>query len=136
MKIIVCLDDKNGMLFHNRRQSSDRILSNKIMELTGKSKLWMHPYSYKLFDMTAQNICIDPLFLQKAGEAEYCFVETEDITDCAANVEEIILFRWNRTYPADLYFPVGLLKDFSKKDEIVTFRGNSHDEITMEVYTR
>lgn len=136
MKIIVCLDDKNGMLFHNRRQSSDRILSNKIVELTVKSKLWMHPYSRKLFDMAQQNICVDPFFLQKAGQGEYCFVETEDVSAYAASIEEIIIFRWNRTYPGDFYFPMELLKNFRKKDDVLTFCGNSHNKITMEVFTR
>ncbi len=136
MKIIVCLDDRNGMLFHKRRQSSDRVLTGKIIELAGESTLWMHPYSQKLFDGTAQNICVDPLFLKRAGQGDYCFVETEDVSAYAASIEEIILFRWNRAYPADLYFPVELLKAFGRKDHVLTFCGNSHDKITMEVFVR
>lgn len=136
MKIIVCLDDRNGMLFHNRRQSSDRILCGKIMELAGESTLWMHPYSQKLFDATAQNICIAPLFLRQAQQGEYCFVETEDVSAYATSIEEIIIFRWNRTYPGDFFFPMELLKNFQKKDDVLTFCGNSHDKITMEVFTR
>lgn len=136
MKIIVCLDDRDGMLFHKRRQSSDRVLIDKIVEMTTHSTLWMDPYSQKLFDATKQNICADPLFLQRAAQGEFCFVENEDVSPYAASIEEIILFRWNRTYPADLYFPMALLSDFHKKGDTLTFCGNSHDMISMEVFIR
>lgn len=136
MKIIVCLDDRNGMLFHKRRQSSDRILSGKIIEIAGENTLWMHPYSRKLFDETAQNIRVDAQFLERAGQSDYCFVETEDVTPYAAAIKEVILFRWNRTYPADTYFPMELLKAFQRKGATLTFCGNSHDNISMEVFIR
>ena len=32
MRLIVCLDDKNGMAFNHRRQSRDRIVTEKIEE--------------------------------------------------------------------------------------------------------
>lgn len=39
MKLIVCMDDKNGMAFNHRRQSRDRVLAERIMELTENAKL-------------------------------------------------------------------------------------------------
>ena len=33
MNIIVCLDDKNGMMFNKRRQSQDKLLRSDIKEL-------------------------------------------------------------------------------------------------------
>ena len=41
MKIIVCVDNQNGMMFNHRRQSQDRVLRKRILELTGGEKLWM-----------------------------------------------------------------------------------------------
>ena len=38
MKIIVCVDNQNGMMFNHRRQSQDRVLRKRIMELTGGKK--------------------------------------------------------------------------------------------------
>ena len=49
MKIIVCVDNQNGMMFNHRRQSQDRVLRKRIMELTGGKKLWMNAYSQKQF---------------------------------------------------------------------------------------
>lgn len=136
MKIIVCLDDKNGMLFHNRRQSKDRVLIEKVLELTRDSTLWMHSYSQTLFERTLDKICVDDCFLEKAGQGEYCFVENADVAPYNASVEELIVFRWNRIYPTDLNFPIELLNDFQKRDEIFSFSGNSHDKITVEVYDK
>lgn len=39
MRLIVCLDDKNGMAFNHRRQSRDRIVTEKIEELAKGSVL-------------------------------------------------------------------------------------------------
>lgn len=49
MKIIVCVDNQNGMMFNHRRQSQDRVLKKRILELTGGKKLWMNAYSQKQF---------------------------------------------------------------------------------------
>ena len=49
MKIIVCVDNQNGMMFNHRRQSQDRVLRKRILELTGGEKLWMNAYSQKQF---------------------------------------------------------------------------------------
>ena len=35
MKIIVCVDNQNGMMFNHRRQSQDCVLRKRILELTG-----------------------------------------------------------------------------------------------------
>ena len=34
MKMIVCLDDRNGVSFNNRRQSRDRVVIQDILTLT------------------------------------------------------------------------------------------------------
>ena len=41
MKIIVCIDKNNGMMFNNRRQSQDKILIDDIIKVTKDKKLYM-----------------------------------------------------------------------------------------------
>ena len=41
MIIMVCVDDNNGMMFNKRRQSQDRVLRQRMLELAGEKKLWM-----------------------------------------------------------------------------------------------
>lgn len=136
MKILLTLDDNNGLMFNRRRQSRDIVVREKITELTAGVKLWMNNYSQGQFQDVERDICVDEDFLCKAEEGEYCFVENVGICGAADRVEEMILFKWNRKYPCDFRL------DFLPWDhgftcvETEEFQGNSHDKITMEVWRR
>lgn len=134
MIILVCLDDNNGMRFNNRRQSRDQYLYQHIAELVKDCILWMNAGSEQLFNGLPLDIRVDPCFLEKAGEGEYCFVEDEDISNFLPNIEKLIVFRWNRVYPSDMKFPTCLLDNDLKKTDESAFPGKSHVEITQEVY--
>ena len=133
MKIVVCIDKSNGMLFNGRRQSQDSVLRARILELSSNEKLWMSPYSAKQFDVNAQ-IEIDAEYQKRAGKDDFCFVEDKEIT--SENVESFYIFNWNRKYPADLFFSVDLKAEGFKKIKKEEFKGNSHDKITLEIYSR
>ena len=135
MILIICVDDQFGMMFNDRRQSSDRAVIKRIIEMSNGNRLWMDPYSTVLFPESTQ-ICCDINFLRRASRGDYCFVETVDIENNLDCAEKIILFRWNRRYPADLYFPVTALDNGWRRVEISEFTGTSHERITMEVYER
>ena len=130
MNIIVCLDDKNGMLFNKRRQSSDIRLIDRIMEITSAATLLTNSYSAKQF---SDNIIINENFLNIAKAGEYCFVENCDIKDYKEKIEKIIIYRWNRVYPADMFFPIEILEGL-KLASTYEFKGNSHEKITEEIY--
>lgn len=133
MNIIICVDKKNGMLFNGRRQSQDRVLREKIMELCPGKKIWMNSYSASQFSEYS-NTSVSEDFLQQAGPGEYCFVENVSLT--LDNVNEIYIFQWNRHYPADTYFDIDLKKNGFKKKKQEDFKGSSHDKITLEIYER
>ena len=135
MIVMLCVDDKNGMLFNRRRQSKDRVLCQHILELVGTGRLWMSPYSKKQFADTKQaEVIVDEAYLEKAGAGDYCFVEDRDVALYENRIEQIILFRWNRIYPADIFFTLDISGYTLEKTE--NFAGNSHDKITKEIYRR
>ena len=103
MKLITCLDDKNGILFHCRRQSQDRGLRAFIKDMVKDTRLYMNSYTYELYkDIPNAVVCDD--FLEKADTGDYCLVEDCPVKEYEDRIEELILFRWNKIYPADLYF--------------------------------
>ena len=61
-------------------------------------------------------------------------VEKENPGTVEEKIEKIILYRWNRVYPADVHFPI----DFSgwKLVQAEEFAGSSHEKITEEIYER
>lgn len=122
------------MLFNHRRLSRDRRVCEKILDYSNKKELWMNAYSRKLFTNLTDinNIQVDEEFLDKSQSI--CFVENQDITPYLPKIDTLVLFRWNRDYPADFFFTV----DLSQWNLISTedFEGTSHEKITMEVYKK
>lgn len=135
MVLIVCVDDRNGMMFHKRRQSQDRILRKRILERAGRQRIWMSQDTAKQFEGEKQAVIrTDEHFFQKAGPGEFCFVEDPAFIEGDETIEKIICYRWNRTYPGDAYFPIKLAS--WKRIAWETFAGYSHEKITEEIYIR
>ena len=132
MIIIACLDDGNGMLFNKRRQSSDKVLTDRIIKLCENRRLLVNEYSAKLFGEA--EILVSNDFLKIANKGDYCFVENADITEFAEKIERIIIYRWNRKYPSDFKFPISILEKM-RLVSTENFVGNSHSEITEEIYS-
>lgn len=135
MRIILCIDDNNGISFHHRRQSQDRALVSRLLSLAGGHRLWMNSRSKRQFpDPCPANLLVDEAYLEKAGPTDYCFVEDQDIAPYAHQMDRLILFKWNRSYPADVYLTLDLSS--WRLVETEDFPGYSHERITEEVFVR
>lgn len=135
MIAIVCVDDNKGMMFNHRCQSQDRVLREDILQEASGKAVWMNAYSAKQFaDTDPDRLKICEKFLEKADCGEFCFVEDKDLRPYLGQVEEIVLYKWNRVYPADFRFEVDLSS--WKLEETKEFSGSSHEKITKERYTR
>ncbi|MBQ7942505.1 MAG: ribonuclease Z [Lachnospiraceae bacterium] len=137
MIVIVATDDKQGMMFNNRRQSKDSELRKDILCEVGKCKLWLNAYSFGQFEEELEkNVCVAEDFVDKAGAREYCFVENLSLQEYEERIEELILYKWNRVYPSDLKFDIDLSSESWQMASTVDFVGSSHDKITKEVWKR
>jgi len=133
MQIIVCVDEKGGMSFAGRRQSRDKVLCEKVQEMTAGNQIWLREYSAKIFpDQHNLRVCED--YLHLAPAEDWCFVETEDLTAFVDKIRRVIVYRWNRQYPSDLKFPEEALGCRWELESRREFAGSSHDCITEEVY--
>lgn len=129
MKIIVCLDDNGGMLFNERRQSRDRIVCEDIINSLNGEKLFISAFSELLFDGFLDRISVCEDFLQKGN---ICFVENQSLSQC--NADEVVVYKWNRVYPADFYCDIDFSK-YSLSDQ-TEFEGYSHEKITKQNYIK
>lgn len=132
MNIIVCIDDNQGMLFNKRRQSRDVKVLEDIATLT--DTLWISSFSEKLFEDQTIKTIISNEFLDQASKGSYCFVEGQILKPYEKNIEQLIIYKWNRKYPSD--FKLDLNLEEWKLVESVDFVGNSHDKITKERYQK
>lgn len=136
MKIIVTLDDRNGMTFNKRRQSQDIKLREYILQLVNGSFLFMNSYSGKQFlEHKQSNIIVCDDFLSKASDTDFCFVENENLTTHLNKISAIFICRWNRDYPSDTKFDLDVTTDF-KLQSTVDIVGKSHEKITIEEWIR
>lgn len=127
MILAICVDDRMGLSFCSRRLSKDRVIREKLTELSG-GKLRMSMYSAKQFE---NEVYSGEDYLTGSAEGDWCFAENDDYLAAMGSIEKIVLFRWNRAYPADLFFRIPEGWHMTKHED---FPGNSHEIITMEVY--
>ena len=132
MKVIICIDDNKGMLFNKRRQSRDDKVLENIVGLT--NEVWIDSFSEKLFEGMNIKVNVDSMFLIKACTGEFCFVENQKLLPYVDDIEQLIIYKWNRSYPSD--FKLDLDLNEWKLVEAVDFAGNSHETITREIYSR
>ena len=142
LNIIVCIDDRDGMMFNGRRQSRDRAVAEDIASLCGEHRLLMNEFSQKMFSKYGiSDVVVSEDFLRTAESEDYCFVENCSIKSVSdrleqaveSRIEAVIVYRWNRSYPADVYFERELIENWDLK-EIKDFEGSSHESITREIY--
>ncbi len=133
MNLILCLDDRNGISFNGRRQSADRVVAKHILDYVGQRRLWVRPKSQSFFPGAETHITVDPDCFRKAGLEDFCFGEDETCLAYLLEARSIIVYRWNRIYPADVRFPEGELLR-RRRLCAAEFSGSSHDRITQEIY--
>lgn len=137
MNVFVCVDDNMGTMFNHRRQSQDRMLRSHLIRETSGSKLWMSQYTADQFSLEDQALLmVAGNCLDRAQIGEYCFCEGESLLRHEARIESLILFKWNRVYPADTFLDIPLDDHGWKLVESYDFSGFSHDKITKETYRR
>lgn len=131
MKIIICLDNNNGLMFNNRRQSKDSKVIENIFEIIGSANLYINDFSADIFVDRNVIKCND--FLEKCHKDDYCFIENADLEKHIDKINTIIIYRWNRSYPFDKKFNIRFLTSFHLESS-TDFAGTSHDKITREEF--
>ena len=127
MNLIVCIANNNGIMFNKRRVSKDALLIERLKGITKENKIYVSEYSKPLFDGFDNLV----LSIENLTNDDFYFLEDEDYN---GNIDKIIIYKWNRDYPADKYFDI----DLSSYELISTqdFQGSSHDLITEEIYIK
>ena len=129
MTLYICLDDRNGLKFNKRRQSRDAAVLEDIRACLSGSLL-IEPYSEKLIREAGIPCVLAP------ETAEDFFAEDVPPEEILARTEKIVIYRWNRHYPADVRWEPDLDNLGFGLRETTEFPGKSHEKITREVYAK
>lgn len=126
MTVVLCLDDRNGMAFNHRRQSRDRVVTAHMLT---DGVRYAAPAAVSLFPPDTVQPVED---LKQVPEDGVCFVEQPPLAPVAHRITRLIVYRWNRVYPADTYCDLPLERwTLTERTE---FPGHSHPNLTREVY--
>ena len=124
------------MMFNRRRQSRDRTVVADVMASAEDGVLYLAPYSEKLFAEAGASFVADEQFLAIAGEGDLCFVEDRPLTPCVDRIGEVTVYRWNRSYPTDVFFDLDLSALGFRLRERTEWQGYSHEKITKEIFVK
>ena len=130
MRAALCVDNRMGFQFNGRRLSRDRVQQEDLLALCGGEPLRVAPCSAPLFSWAADRIAVEEDLLAASGGL--CFLE--DRLPPPEAVEELILYCWNRDYPADVRLDWDLTA--FQIAEAREFPGRSHPRITRTIYVR
>lgn len=127
-------------MFNHRRVSRDAAVTGRILELAAEhGPLNITPYTLRLLPQESSPSCVVHICDHPAVEMKgTCWLE-DTVGELRPDaVDRLILFHWNRTYPADMLFDQetffsGGNWELASQEE---FPGESHEKITMEVYQR
>lgn len=129
MTLYICLDDRNGLKFNKRRQSRDAaVLEDIRSQIAGN--LLIDPFSEKLIREAEI-----PYVLPTENADDY-FAEDVPSEELLNQTERIVIYRWNRHYPADVRWNPDLSALGFSLRETTEFPGTSHEKITREVYEK
>ncbi len=136
MKVFICVDNSLGMLFNNRRQSRDSVLIEDMARDIGDGKLFISPFSEKLFMPYDIRLKVSERFLEKARADDFCFVENMPLLLYLKEISELIIYRWNRDYPSDMKLDIEPCECGFTLISTAEFKGSSHEKITKEIYKK
>ncbi len=134
MILYVCLDDRNGMLFNHRRQSRDAAVLEDLRRCA--VPLYIDRFSEKLMASAGIPCEIAPEDLSLLPGNAHFFLENRTPARVLPLVSSLVLYRWNRHYPADVCWDIDLAAAGFRLTQTRDFPGKSHETITREVYVR
>lgn len=133
MILAFCIDDQGGLAFNHRRQSRDRALVADLLAEAGARPVFCLPYSAGLFDPGTVTVVDAPGAVSADG---ILFLENADPAVYIPHAEELLLYRWNRLYPADLTLRGKPVQWGYRLQDTMDFAGTSHEKITRERYVK
>lgn len=135
LTVAITVDDKMGLAFNKRRQSRDRLLIDDLCKKTDKD-IYISSYSALLFEEHKERVKIVDDPLRDCPDGGFCFVEMTELSPYVESISTLIVYHWNRLYPADKRLDIDVTNCGFKMTAKYEFVGSSHDKITKGTYQK
>ena len=144
MKLVVCIDNRGGWSFNDRRQSRDLEVNKRILQMSEHHIIYTEKNSACMLEadvlklnpapiVDIRSTISDPALV--AQKDDIVFAESYRILDPHMDYNEVVVYIWGRSYPYDTKFPYDFQSTEKWKLHSKTqFKGLSHDTIFEEHY--
>ena len=133
--VAVTVDERMGIAFNKRRQSRDRALIRDLVE-TANGKIYVSDYSRSLFDEYKDRVIVAEDPLAQCHDGGCCFVEMAELMPYIDDISTLIVYNWNRHYPADKTLDIDIKSSIFTLVSSTEFVGSSHEKVTKEIYIK
>lgn len=130
MTVIICAGKNGAVMFNDRRCSKDRAVISDIAETFPDKAICVRAYSASLFAGTKVKIIAS---FDELLDTDILFLEDVPFSEISGRTDTLVVYRWDREYPADLKLTVDNGFTLVSAE---AFSGYSHERITKEVYQR
>ncbi len=136
MTVIVCISEGGGMLFNKRRQSRDALVILDIAKFVCEKTLFISDFSASLFESSTASVIAVSNPLESADENDAVFIEDRELMPYVDKIQELVIYNWNRTYPADFLLDLKPEESGMTLVSEVEFAGKSHEKVTRLIWRR
>lgn len=136
MKLIVCTDDRGGMMFFGKRPARDRYAIDDIIKDAEGKQILIAPYSEKLFAEQGGKYTISTDPLADAGKDDAVFIEDRSAGAYLEKIDSIVIYSWDLSYPFDKKFDIAPEAEGFVKIQEKEFTGHAHKTVKKTLYTR
>ena len=136
MTAFICIANNNGILFNKRRVSSDKAVTQDICDEVGDGFLYVSLYSESLFCESSVSAIASSEPHKSLGHEDFLFAEDVAPSSYKSDLSRLILYRWNRDYPADFFLDFSPEAEGFRLARSIELRGSSHEKITKEIYEK
>ena len=136
MTVVVCTDNRGGMLFAGRRTSRDRAMLADLGERLAGRRLLCHPYSEKLLTDAGLSPTVREDCLDVAEDGDVVFVECLPLLPHRERIACLIVYSWGEAYPYDTRLDLLPREEGYRLTDTAELVGYSHKVITREVFLK
>ncbi len=136
MKLIVCTDNRGGMMFLKKRPARDKYAIDDIIKDAEKNRILIAPYSEKLFAEQGGKYTISSDPLGDAKDGDIVFLEDRSARDYLWKIDSIVIYSWDLPYPFDKRFDIEPDKEGFHLICETEFPGHAHKVVKKMIYGR
>ena len=127
IEFVVCVEDRYGISFNKRLIGRDKLIDEFLIESLDGSEVFVDDNYLKYSKDNRFKLISEFDFNEDSNKSITIYCTSENSLAYLDRSEEIIIYYWNRAYPADLYLDYDFIRtNYKLVEKIEEIEGSSH----------